>query len=445
MHDRTRRASSALALPLLAVTAAPAAAGDLTVGPPGSGADFTEIAAALAVAVAGDTIHVAAGSYDAFTVDLPVQVLGAGSGLVEVQSSVSGVGVGVRDIPAAAEAVLSGMTLLEAGGGFAPFVLVEDNGGNVVLHDLVGTGVSGFGTAFVTTLVEVVDSAHVVLERCSFTGEDATSTFGGKPLTIDSSNVWVAGSTLIAGATGQAFFPEILSAASGIEVEGGGTVRVASSFVQGGLSGSLDAGVVFPGSGGSGIFVEWGSAVVSGGPGNTIRGGDADPDGPAGSDPGYALLTTFFGNATYAADAALEGGLQLDGEPGPALPAAPHGSLTGLSYARAVLATTAAQVAPGGAFDLDFSGNELSPVGTFVALGTDPFLVIADVDGLLAVDLATLFVGPSAVLDGSGLATSSVSVPPQPGLAGTVVVFQSVELGSEAVSLSNPALVVIGS
>ena len=48
-------------------------------------------------------------------------------------------------------------------------------------------------------------------------------------------------------------------------------------------------------------------------------------------------------------------------------------------------------------------------------------------------------------LDATGVASWSLTVPAAPQLAGSLVVFQSIELGSQVTSLSNPALVVIES
>lgn len=437
MQMRSRLATFAFALSFLPATAA---AADLFVGPAGSGAAYAEITDALAAASPGDTVHVAAGTYDAFTVDFPVRVLGAGSGAVFIHPSAAALGTAVRNVPAGGDVLLSGLTFLETDGGSKPFVLVEDTDGNVVLHDLAGEG--GIEPwAFVLELVAIRNSASVVLERCTFIGEEGSSGFGGVPLAVDASEVWVANSHLVAGDTGTSLSPDVLSGTPAIEVSGGGRAHVAGSFVQGGDAGFW-GGLSVAGQGGSAISIEFGSANLYGGAGNTLRGGDADPaDGPS-SQGGNAVFLAFGGSASYAADALLEGGLQPNGTQAPYASVFFESSLVELAHARPALRTSAARVAPGGAFDLDYTGNAHSPVGTLFSLSTGPFLALPGFDGVLAVDASTLFLGGSVVLDAGGVATSSLTVPADPALAGVLVVFQSVELGPVS-GFSNPALLVI--
>lgn len=437
---RSRFASFAFALSFLSATSA---AADLSVGPAGSGADYTEIVDALAAASPGDTIHVAAGTYDAFTVDFSARILGEGSGSVFVHPSTSTLGTQVRDLPAGADVLLSGLTFLETDGGGEPFVLVEDNAGNVVLHDLAGEG--GLEPwAFVRELVLVTNSPSVVLERCHFIGEGGSSGLGGVPLVVDDSEVWVADSTLEAGDAGSSFDSGVLSGTPGIEVINGGRVHVAGSYVRGGQAGFLDSlGLQIAGRGGSAIWAEFGSADLSGGPGNVFRGGDADPaDGP-NSRGGHAVSLSFGSGATAASDAVLEAGLDANGMPAPVINAFFESSFVALGQARPVLETSAPRVAPGGAFDLAFSGNARASVGTLFSLSTGPFLELPGFDGLLVADTSPLFFGPSVVLDGSGLASLPLAVPADPALSGVLVVFQSVEVGALSVAFSNPALVVI--
>ncbi len=77
-------ASAPAVAALVALLATPHAAGQLTVGPAGSGAQFTEISAAVVAAQPGDVVLVAPGTYGAFLVDKAVTIVGAGHDLVVV-------------------------------------------------------------------------------------------------------------------------------------------------------------------------------------------------------------------------------------------------------------------------------------------------------------------------------------------------------------------------
>jgi len=68
-----------LALALLSTVAA---AGVLTVGPVGSGAQFTQIQAAVNAAHEDDVLLVRAGTYQRVTVDKPLRILGVEPGVI---------------------------------------------------------------------------------------------------------------------------------------------------------------------------------------------------------------------------------------------------------------------------------------------------------------------------------------------------------------------------
>src|SRR5262245_18773103 len=119
---------------VLTAVASVAAADILTVGPAGSGAQFTQIQAAIDVAADDDVILVKAGVYDRIVVDKPLRILGDGTGNALVASSL------VRDIEVGEEVVLSGLQLLDT--LLQSPVAVRDCTGTVFLHDVFVNGTS---------------------------------------------------------------------------------------------------------------------------------------------------------------------------------------------------------------------------------------------------------------------------------------------------------------
>src|SRR5262249_20634010 len=118
-----------------AIALAPLSAGGvLTVGPAGSGAQFTEIQAAVDAALANDVILVQPGNYQRVVVEKPVRILGDGTGVVRITGSPTS--VTVRNIAAGAELVLSGMELAPTGFSGSELLLVQSCPGTVLLQDL---------------------------------------------------------------------------------------------------------------------------------------------------------------------------------------------------------------------------------------------------------------------------------------------------------------------
>ena len=92
-----------LGIPSLAALAPRSLADILTVGPTGSGSQFTQIQAAVNAAADDDVILVKAGNYNAFVVAKPVRILKDGTGNAFIANCE------VRDIGPGEEVVLSGL------------------------------------------------------------------------------------------------------------------------------------------------------------------------------------------------------------------------------------------------------------------------------------------------------------------------------------------------
>ena len=148
----------ALLLALFAF-AAPVRSQVHTVGPPGSGADFTTIQAAIDAASPGDTVLVSAGSFPGFSLSKPLLVVGAGSGATTLTSIYPfGTAVSVSGVPAGEVAAVSGMAFQPAAFAFLGTGLeVNQNDGTVVLHDLASLN-DDFGQLEVNVTERLVGS-----------------------------------------------------------------------------------------------------------------------------------------------------------------------------------------------------------------------------------------------------------------------------------------------
>ncbi|MDF1800195.1 MAG: hypothetical protein P1V81_13530, partial [Planctomycetota bacterium] len=125
---------------------AAAAAGTITVGPTGSGAQFDDIADAITAAQPGDVLLVASGQYvDAtpLVVDKPLTILGAGSDTTSFQAVATSpfdkpLPLHVVGLQAGEEVRIAGLTLRSQtlGGFVASTFVVENCVGPVVLSDI---------------------------------------------------------------------------------------------------------------------------------------------------------------------------------------------------------------------------------------------------------------------------------------------------------------------
>ena len=113
------------------------AAGILTVGPPGSGAQFTQIQAAVNAALDDDVILVQPGTYQRIVVDKPLRILGVAPGVV-IDAGFDNSAVIVRGIAAAKEFVLSGVSARSLRFlARLPAIQLENSPGTLALQDVV--------------------------------------------------------------------------------------------------------------------------------------------------------------------------------------------------------------------------------------------------------------------------------------------------------------------
>lgn len=444
-------------LTVLALTALPLHAADLHVGP---GAPFAEIQAAIDAAAPGDTIHVAPGEYDVFSLGKPLSILGAGSGSVVVRDPGNQLGCVVAGIPAGSQAVLSGF---ELGPPSAPLPMashpdrlrVSNCAGRVTLHDLSSPAFTvshGAPTTpwFSPRVVSITQCAQVIVSRSQLFGASVGKS-GQVPVNAEHSNVWLVGSELRAG-DNPFDSVDILFANATVGVPGlqlhQSTARVARSSISGGRGGlhfNPSFGTFDPESGGPAVLLSSSSCTVAGGAGNLLRGGNSTP-----ASPNYQMITgggsafdLYFGTTstlTAAADVVLEGGQNQVGATAPVSGSALVTLIEETSQ-RPTLQAAHVQPTAGASTALELSGPALSVQLPHAALTSIDALTLPFGDLLLPLSAMPL---GAVALDAAGLANKLLAIPANPALAGTPVWLQSVSLAGGQLELSDPAFLVIG-
>ncbi len=127
------RLSAAAFLPALA------SAGVLVVGPPGSGAAFSDVQPAIDAAQPGDTILVLAGSYGPANIAKPLQILGVGSNRVTLTGPDTAPVLEVSAIPAGETLVVAGIDFQAESVFFSVqqvMARIQGNAGTIVLQDV---------------------------------------------------------------------------------------------------------------------------------------------------------------------------------------------------------------------------------------------------------------------------------------------------------------------
>lgn len=184
------------------VAAAPAGAATLCVNPGGTGGCYAAIQGAIGAATGGDTIQVAAGTYNESTIVLNknVSIEGAGPGQTIVDGqNVSPSATGMVNVTAPGAAGVSGMTLRNAGLNMpgtrvALFEKATAPGATYTFANLAIEGV-GDGTNFDKALYSFNSQASLILRDSTLSGT------GGNPIALEqhSGSVDIDGNTISPG------------------------------------------------------------------------------------------------------------------------------------------------------------------------------------------------------------------------------------------------------
>jgi hypothetical protein len=438
----------ALSLPL-AGAFAPAALAQLTVGPAGSGAQFTEVSAALALAVPGNTILVAPGNYAPFTVDKGVSVVGAGADVcsVTVPAGSTQGAIEVTAVPPGATARVVGFGTRWSTPSAAPRVSVHNCGGRVELVDVESLGVQWQVQPYIDApVLSVVSSAAVVLDDCRLFGHGAGFDVPWKAGTVAleavGSRVWLSGSELRGGWGNEGYGGAALFARSG------SSVHVSGSVLLGGSGGShfgFYEWDIYSFDGEEAVSVLQSEVVLAGGPGNRIEGGlgfDIQPYGGSGGGPAVRLISDAV--VRYAPDAVLLGGVGLFGLLAPTTigELLPTNTLIAEPLARPTLGLDPALAQPGDLVTVTASGQAGALHLAFTATqGIAPLTLPGPF--ALHLDPAAVVLLAALPLDGAGLGSVAIALPNNPALVGVGLVLQSLDADLSFLRLSNPALFAV--
>jgi hypothetical protein len=397
------------------LTSAPSAAGVILVGPPGSGAPYNDIQPAIDAALPGDTIVVLPlalpATYSGFVLSKPLRVLGSGWIFGSTAYTFVIGSVDVQGIAAGTEAVV---------GGFDPLggpLRITGNAGLVSVFD-VDAG-----------RLEIRQSARVLV--CSSAFRDTT---------VRSATVWAADSSFMAtNGTTWPFcgLPYLPPGAPGIELFDS-TLYLARCSVRGGIGDACKIGIggfEMQAPGGDGIRAHGSTLKLVGGPGNLIQVGAQPGTIPAPGPLPFALSIASGSVSLASGDTVLSGH-----------PAQPAVQADDISHHYPVptiyptMRTSRPTLAPGINFDISANGTPDALLALFAAASSVPELLLAGIDGALALDPSVAGLFALVPLNPSGHGVKSFVVPADPGLVGTQMFLQGIEVGGPALAFSNPLI-----
>ena len=424
----------------------PAQAQVVTVGPLGSGADFTEIQPAVDAVPAGATVLVAPGTYSSFVLSKDVDVLGPVTGdalVVGVASEVSA--IVIRDLLFGQNVLVSGfqaqsgptccdpLVIFGVPCHCTPAVLVENCTGTVTLNAIRVDGVDG-----VRALpMQVTASARVHLMNCTLLGEDQDGGDSVSALKAEESRLIISNSVLIGGS---GHFSSLGSTGQTAIVLFDCSLELSNSKVIGGDEGTWELiGAPVPGTlghsyGSPAIESQLSYLFLRGGPDSLVKAG-------SGACEGDCQIVSPAVRLTLTSTATVMGDLPVQGGGLPAENSSYHvellSTLLELPGSAPTLTSLKGSFALGSPLDLQVSGDPGAIVRVFwsgtlgAAFGSPPTL------GTVILNLQNYGQFGGVQLDGNGLGSLSVNLPSAPIFVGFSPTFQGLQLAGTA-SFTNP-------
>jgi len=401
----------------------------LRVGPPGSGAAFSEIQAAVDAAEEGDLILVQAGTYSPITIGKSLRILGAGSDHVLVEGF-GQTAVTIRGIAATGELVISGLRVHTSNPfSVRPVVRVEDCPGTVVLRDL---RVDPEEISIVGFQIDSCD--RVVVLGCFL--EAGLLGISKGAVVVEGSEVWIANCEILGvgdhmlGSRG----------APGVEAIDS-TVRIWRTRLVGGDS-TGKGGLSTTSLGGSGILATGSMVHHLGGPTSSIVGGHSGFTIFEGDFPGAPGLDLRQGSRVHCQeDIPIEGG--LDGSDMIQAPDVMTDATSVVSFLERAFPTLA--VSPlatrfGTRLELTLAGSPKALQAVFAAPRTGGVALPFGV-GPWLLDPTTAIPIASGILSAEGMLTITTSVSLDTSAMCPILFLQGIEFSGGRVVVGNPELV----
>lgn len=360
------------------------------------GAQFTAIQPAITAAAPGDRIEVFGGAYGSFVVDKGVDI--------EAMTGALCTWFEVATVPNGQAARVAGFTIDKFQGGF---VRVRDCPGAVLLADL---GQAGFVWGGLYPGLAIVNSPNVFVRGGVFTGH---GTYGGAfpGIRIDQSRAVLVGTTAVGGRE--------LQTSGGMGMSGWPGLYVVNSHVTlvgvDASGGAATSGGIWGGTGGHGIQVASGMALVLGA--TTLRGA---PGGSASPVPGSAGLAAL-GNVHFTPDTVLVGSTS---------------AATPIASRPIVTAPPAVPI--GSMLAVSVRGGANQPVWLGLDFQHD-YAVLPALAGALNLTSTAVLV-PSLLLDPSGAGSLLVPIPNQPALRNRSVFAQGAAFAGGTLVLTAPTV-----
>lgn len=441
---------------LLLVAFAPSAyAADFVVGPPGSGAPYSQIQTAVNVAPPGSRVIVLPGHYlGGIVIDKAIEVWGPGSELTFVAGTAWGIGWGpaliIRDLAPGERVRVSGIGFTQKAKiqTYSYLVGVLECAGAVELND-VKFSIQGdwsppavYGGAE-GAMILIRNSQRVV---CTDFGwrkiPPALFQFPGTATALSGaivrdSSVWFDRALVVGNASSQG--------GQGLTAIGS-NVTLSRSHVEGGRSGGPAVGVA--GTAGAGIVASSNSTVrVIGGTNNVVRGGQAtDSTGwiVALAEAGPGIVVDSTSAVVVAADAVVEGGAGEGQFPAAAAYEVHPASVLEILDRRLPSIAFEPSVAQIGSAPLRQVQGEPGSI-QLQALSnamTGP-LPLGGVGGALMLDLSPGTMFKAWVLGAGGELSDPIPIPPHASLLGMSLAGQLLQATPTHYDFSTPTLVAI--
>ncbi|MHC4893089.1 MAG: right-handed parallel beta-helix repeat-containing protein [Planctomycetota bacterium] len=436
-------ASGGLALP---------AHSDLIVGPPASGADFTDLQAAIDAAASGETLFLLPGRYEPFTVfDKGLQIFGSSEAEVfiglEIFSPFSNPATSIEFIQTDQAVVISGVTFRSEAGTAGTVVRSNNVFGKLVFHDVRFETIEP--TGLLSGVVTIDDSNDVLFDHCRIEGYDPSNhpspaqPRGGIGLEVAGfSNVVLNQCTVIGGSTGQSAFGEITAGAAVEALSFGPNVTIHGGEYRGG---SATFQNVASASAVPAPAFEMGNqpANFSGPPGTLIRGGDGYLSGAGVNVPGAPAIewqTSLLNLKVIAQGPEIVGGVGGDG-----VTAEPFLSIAGFGPTQLPeffpgLSLPNSVGAPGSSVTVDVEGSPGGLHSAFLSTTTVTPFELPGFEGSAYLDPSDLLFIGLVSLGATGEGQFGIAVPGDPAFSGIIGWFQTVEFVTQPIPrISLPA------